>query len=53
MLDETTYENLVSYRDALLGVPFDNEEDREFFEALEVLINYHVNNCNKLRQGID
>jgi len=48
MLDETTYENLVSYRDALLGVPFDNQEDREFFEALEALITYYENNCDKL-----
>jgi hypothetical protein len=48
MLDETTYENLVTYRDALLGVPFENQDDREFFGALEVLINYHENNCDKL-----
>lgn len=48
MLDKITYENLVTYRDALLGVPFENQDDREFFEALEVLINYHEKNCNKL-----
>ena len=40
MIDETTYRNLVVYRDALLGVPFDNRADMEFFQALEVIINY-------------